>query len=75
MILKSLNTMTLIVNLHLKIQILQKWLLDEILIMIKIMLKKMMKILMSFHLFRKEAGWEYALKIIQFGEIYPWMSA
>jgi hypothetical protein len=47
MILESLNTMTLIVNLHLKIQILQKWLLDEILIMIKIMLKKMMKILIN----------------------------
>ena len=35
----------------------------------------LMKILISFHLFRKEAGLEYALKIIQFGEIYPWMSA
>ena len=34
-----------------------------------------MKILMCFHPFRKEAGWEFALKIIQFGEIYPWMSA
>ena len=34
-----------------------------------------MKILMCFHPFRKEAGWEFALKITQFGEIYPWMSA